>query len=269
MKKSLKSQLSIYLLRVVIPYLFFSLFFPSLLYAKPFTHQETYGKWTKKIASDGSKEPLYVTFTREFSLPDEQGVVNDKATITVMEPPSGHASYDEFSQFMSPDNIQQPKNFRLTAEPVISSTLYIGGFQAKVISGTGSVVSLDGSVQNLKLLGKGYYLSLPNRIIEILVQVQTIRGDLEKLEAEIDAFVSSFRFGEAEDLLIVRAIKGIPFQWVNPNQPTNLPPQRHTTPWIWILALCLSIILLFLVWYNQWRQKRAIKKVHWKKKNKK
>ncbi|MDD4663374.1 MAG: hypothetical protein PHD83_01755 [Caldisericia bacterium] len=227
------------------------------LQAKPFTHKETYGKWTKKVASDGSESPLYITFAKEYSTPDEQGVVYDRASITVMEPPSDHNSYEEFSKFMSPESIQQPENIRLTANPVESYTMYIGGIKAKVLSGTGSMVSLNGSTPNFHLLGKGYYLTLRDRVIEILAQVQAVKGDLKKIEAEIDELVTSFRFGEAEDLIIVRAIKGIPFQLTNSSSTMPIKPTKLQIPWDWMILVGVSIGLIILVWLIHKNQRRS------------
>ena len=227
------------------------------LQAKPFTHKETYGKWTKKVVSDGSEAPLYITFTKEYGAPDEQGIVYDRASITVMEPPSDHNSYEEFAKFMSPESIQQPENIRLTADPVESYTMYIGGIKAKILSGTGSMVSLNGSTPNFQLLGKGYYLTLQERVIEILAQVQTVKGDLEKIEAEIDEFVTSFRFGETEDLIIVRAIKGIPFQLTASPSPISKKPTGLQIPWDWIILVGVSIGLIILVWFINKKQRKA------------
>ncbi len=209
------------------------------------------------MASDGSESPLYITFAKEYGAPDEQGVVYDRASITVMEPPGDHNSYEEFSKFMSPENIQQPENIRLTANPVENYTMYIGGIKAKVISGTGSMVSLNGSTPNLQLLGKGYYLTLQDRIIEILAQVQTVKGDLKKIEAEIDELVTSFRFGEAEDLIIVRAIKGIPFQLTNSSSTLPIQPTKLQIPWDWVILVGVSIGLIILVWLIHKNQRRS------------
>jgi len=106
-------------------------------------------------------------------------------------------------------------------------------------------------------------------VIEILAQVQTVKGDLGKIEAEIDRFVSSFRFGEAEDLLIVRAIKQIPFQ-IDP--PPVLPvtnPYKIQIPWDWIILIGVSVGLILMVWLINRRHRKAVKRKTLPKKRKK
>lgn len=242
---------------------------PVFTYAKPFLHKETYGKWTKKVSSDGSKEPLYVTFTKEYGSPDVNGIVYDRASIVVMEPPPGHNSYSAFEKFMSPESIPASQGFQITADPVTSSTFLIGAFTAKVLRGSGTLIKLDRQMPDSRLLGKGYYLTLPNGIIEVLVQVQTVIGDIEKIEREIDEFITSFRFGEPEDLLIIRAIKGIPFHTEKPIAPIEpITIQEKPFPWGWFFTI-LSLFLIILIGFLNGKKHRKSVKLKPKKKGKK
>lgn len=243
--------------------------YPDLSQAKPFFHKETYGKWTEKVSSDGSQEPLYITLTKEYGSPDANGIVYDRATIVIMEPPSGHDSYTEFEKFMSPDSVPSSQGFQIQADPVTSSTFMIGAFTAKVLRGTGTLTKMDGLISDSKLLGKGYYLTIQDRIIEVLVQVQTVYGDIQKIEDEIDDLVTSFRFGQPEDLLIIRAIKGIPFQ--TEKSITPLEPVKNTNkalPWNWLVIL-FFLVLVLLVGYFLLPKAPHTKKQKSKKKVKK
>ena len=242
--------------------------YPDLSQAKPFFHKETYGKWTEKVSSDGSQELLYVILTKEYGSPDANGIVYDRVTIVIMEPPAGHDSYAEFEKFMSPNSVPSSQGFQIQADPVTSSTFMIGAFPAKVLRGTGTLKTMDGSISDSKLLGKGYYLTIQERIIEVLVQVQTVYGDIQKIEDEIDDLVTSFRFGQPEDLLIIRAIKGIPFQTeksITPLEPIKIT--KKAFPWSWFFVIFFLIVLL-LVGYVYYKKRRPLKKQKSKKKMK-
>jgi hypothetical protein len=225
-------------------------FFPTISMAStssiPFTHKETYGTW-KRIVGSGPNDPLYVSFQKNYGMPDANGTFFDSAKIAVLEPPKSSANYASLLDFMTPKPFTGDKStVRLENDLLTFSEVYLGGAKGKLIRGTARLIYINNMYPVTNMLAKGYFFDTPKGIIEVLVQIRSAKGDILKIEQDVDIMVNSFRFGLPEDIALIRLIK----TFKPGNIPINPPKQEKKTipaTWIYYGLGIIGAILLVLI----------------------
>jgi len=186
-------------------------------------------------------QPLYITFIRYYGQPDEKGQFFDSAKITVMEPPETHANYTDFNTFMTEEAKAPNNKITITRDKITFYDFKLGGAIGKAIRGQGKVSSSDPIFPSTSILGKGYFFDTNLGVLEILIQIQTVKGDLLKLEEDVDSFISSFRLGLPEDLQILQWIR-----FKNVSNPNNEPVKIPSPPFPFLTLILLSAGTLLL-----------------------
>lgn len=223
----------------------------------PLTHKTLYGTW-KKVVGSGPTDPLYVSFQRNYGLPDEQGTYFDSAKIVVMEPPKEHANYESLLDFMTPKAFSGDKNLFMENDPLTFYEITLGGAKGKAIRGTGRLIYRDNIYPPTNMLAKGYFFTTEKGIIEVLVQIRSAKGDIEKIEQDVDDLVNSIRFGLPEDNLLIKYLKS---NQANQEAMKPKPSDKVKLPIGMVLggAGLLSLLLVFLtrkLWVKKNSKKR-------------
>lgn len=210
----------------------------------PFTHNPTYGTW-KKIIGSKPDDPLYVSFQKNYGLPDSNGTFFDSAKIAVMEPPKEHANYSSLLDFMTPKPFTGSTSLRMENDPLTFSEITIGGATGKAIRGTGRLIYNNNLYPPTKMLAKGYIFETQKGVIEILIQIRSVKGDILKLEQDVDEMVGSFRFGLPDDIILMKLLK----TYKHSSKPVVLPKKNSFSLPFYLVkyAIWLVIGILFLL----------------------
>jgi hypothetical protein len=195
----------------------------------PFTHNPTYGTW-KKIIGSKPNDPLYVSFQKNYGLPDSNGTFFDSAKVAVMEPPKEHANFSSLLDFMTPKPFTGSTSLRMENDPLTFQDITIGGATGKAIRGTGRLIYNNNLYPPTNMLAKGYIFETQKGVIEILIQIRSVKGDILKLEQDVDEMVGSFRFGLPDDIALMKLMK----TYKPPTKPVNIPKKEKSCPYIWI-----------------------------------
>ena len=222
----------------------------------PFVHKKIFGTWKKQIGSKPD-EPLYVSFIRNYGLPDAQGTFFDSAKIAVLEPPKEHANYESLLDFMTPKEFTGDKNqIRMENDPLSFYEIKLGGAKGKAIRGTGRLIYIDNTYPVTNMLAKGYFFSTEKGVIEVLVQIRSVKGDLGKIEQDVDELVNSFRFGLEGDIELMELIKNN-----KPGKPVEPPKQKKAFPYIYLAYGGSGLIALLGLLFLATKKSTEIKRV--------
>ena len=235
----------------------------------PFTHKPLYGIWKKQVGSK-PEDPLYVSFLRNYGIPDAQGTFFDSAKIAVLEPPKEHANYESLLDFMTPKEFTgDSKQLRMENDPLTFSETTLGGAKGRVIRGTGRLIYLDSLYPTTNMLAKGYFFETEKGVLEILVQIRSAKGDINKIEQDVDELVNSFRFGLPEDSAFIRLLKEIKPGKTPVEQPKN--SNKLPVHFLFYAGAGIVVILCLLFLFariNTSKSELKTKKVSGKKKRK-
>jgi hypothetical protein len=212
----------------------------------PFVHNKIFGTWKKQIGSKPD-EPLYISFIRNYGLPDAQGTFFDSAKIAVLEPPKEYANYESLLDFMTPKEFNGDKEkIRMENDPLTFYEIKLGGAKGKAIRGTGRLIYIDNTYPVTNMLAKGYFFSTEKGILEVLVQIRSVKGDLGKIEQDVDELVDSFRFGLEGDIALMELIKTY-----KPGKPVEQAEKVSQFSYQYLIyggsGLLLILILVFFV----------------------
>jgi hypothetical protein len=233
------------LITVLIWFLFFPMQSKASTSSIPFTHKTLYGTWKKQIGSK-PEEPLYVSFLRNYGLPDPNGTFFDSAKVAVLEPPKDQSSYPVFLDFLSPKPFNGDKSVRMENDPLSFFETTLGGAKGKVIRGTGRMIYNNNLYPTTNMIAKGYYFDTKKGIIEILVQIRSVKGDIIKIEQDVDDLINSFRFGLPEDIALIRLLEMKSPDTVPVVLPKQSKPMIPKVILFYILGLA-GIVILILV----------------------